>query len=184
MAPGYYPGRHTIATVNGIILDEVWEKEKFPFVFMNYDDPSVGFWGRGIATRQFGTQLTLNRILYTIARAITLVGVPRVFIEQNSKVVKAHQNNEVGVLVTYSGTKPSYEVAPCNAPELYAERDKLIQYGFQQCGVSAMQSTGQKPQGLNSGEALRTADDIFTDRFNALSGKYDNVFVDLSYAIT
>lgn len=182
-APGYTPGRHTLALQSGVIWDEEWNKSKFPFVFMNYSDPFLGFFGQGLATQLFGIQMGLNRILYTIARAITLVGVPRIFIEQNSKVVKAHQNNEVGVIITYSGTKPSYEVAPCNAPELYAERDKLIQYGFQQTGVSAMQATSQKPEGLNSGAAIRSYDDIATDRFAAISKKYDNVFVDLAYLI-
>lgn len=183
-APGYIPGRHTLATVNGVIFDEEWNKPKFPFVFMNYSDPFLGFWGQGLATQLFGTQLTLNRILYTIARSITLVGVPRVFIDQGSKVTKAANNNEIGVIVTYSGTKPSYEVAPCNAPELYNERDKLIQYGFQQCGVSSMQATSQKPEGLTSGAAIRSYDDISSDRFAALSKRYDNVFRDLAYLIT
>jgi hypothetical protein len=183
-APGYVPGRHTIATVNGIIRDEEWHKQKFPFVFMIYSDPFLGYWGQGLSQQLFGTQMTLNRILYTIARSITLVGVPRIFQDQSSKVSKAHHNNEIGVIVTYSGTKPTYEVAPCNAPELYAERDKLIQYGFQQCGVSAMQATSQKPEGLNSGAAIRSYDDISTDRFAALSQKYDNLFIDLAYLIT
>lgn len=181
--PNYVPGRHTIATVQGIIRDEEFHKTKFPFVFMRYSDPFLGFFGQGIATQLFGTQLGLNRILYTIARAITLVGVPRVFLEQSSKVVKAHQNNEIGVVVTYSGTKPSYEVAPCNAPELYSERDKLISYGFQQTGVSSMQATSQKPEGLNSGAAIRSYDDISTDRFALISKKYDRVFEDAAYLI-
>jgi hypothetical protein len=182
-APGYYPGRHTIATVNGVILDEPWTKTKFPFVFMHYDDAFLGYWGRGIATRQFGTQLTLNRILYTIARSITLVGVPRIFLEQSSKVVKAHINNELGVICTFSGTKPTYEVAPCNAPELYEERDKLIQYGFQSEGVSSMQATSQKPAGLNSGEAIRSYDDMNTDRFALTAQKFSDVHKDLAYHI-
>jgi hypothetical protein len=182
--PGYISGRHVISTSMGVLLDEEWNKPKFPFVFMTYSDPFLGFFGQSLATQLFGTQLTLNRILYTIARAITLVGVPRVFIEQGAKVVKAHNNNEIGVIVTYSGTKPSYEVAPCNAPELYAERDRLIQYGFQQCGVSAMQATSQKPQGLNSGAAIRSYDDIATDRFAEIAKKYDNVFIDLAYHVT
>jgi len=183
LAPGYYPGRHTIATVNGVILDEPWEKPKFPFVFFHYSDPFLGYWGQGIATRLFGTQLTLNRILYTIARSITLVGVPRVFIEQNSKVVKSHNNNEIGVIITYSGTKPTYEVAPCNAPEMYEERDKLIQFGFQQEGVSSMQATGQKAAGLNSGTAIRTAEDMYNDRFALTAKKRDMIFKDLAYLV-
>ncbi len=182
-APGYIPGRHTIATINGVIFDEKWEKPKFPFVFLKYSDPFLGFWGQGVATRQFGTQLSINRLMYTITRAITLVGVPRVFVEQSSKVVKAHNNNEIGVIVTYSGTKPSYEIAPCNAPELYAERDKLIEYGFRQEGVSNMQATSEKPKGLNSGEAIRSYDDINSDRFSSLQKKYENVAIELAYQI-
>lgn len=181
---GYIPGRHSICTVEGKILDEEWNKPKFPFVFFNYSDPWLGFFGQGIGTQLFGTQLSLQRILYTISRAITLVGVPRVFIDQGSKVVKSHNNNEIGVIVTYSGTKPSYEVAPCNAPELYNERDKLIQYGFQETGVSAMQATSQKPEGLDSGAAIRSYDDIATDRFAAVSKKFDNIFIDGAYLIT
>ncbi len=183
-AKGYVPGRHTLATVNGVIFDEEWHKPKFPFVFFNYQEPFLGFWGQGVATQLFGTQLSLNRILYTITRAITLVGVPRVFIEQNSKVVKAHNNNEIGVLITYTGVKPSYEVAPCNAPELYAERDKLIDYGMRQLGVSSMQAQGQKPGGLNSGEAIRSFDDVSSDRFSDLQKKYDQIYIDLAYLVT
>lgn len=183
-APGHIPGRHSICTVEGKIFNEEWNKPKFPFVLFNYSDPWLGYFGQGIGTQLFGTQIALQRILYTISRAITLVGVPRIFIDQSSKVVKAHNNNEIGVIITYSGTKPSYEVAPCNAPELYSERDKLIQYGFQETGVSAMQATSQKPEGLDSGAAIRSYDDISTDRFAAVSKKYDNVFVELAYQIT
>lgn len=183
-AEGYIPGRHSIATVQGMVDDEEWNKPKFPFVFFNYSDPWLGFFGQGIGTQLFGTQLSLQRILYTIARSITLVGVPRVFIDQASKVVKAHNNNEIGVIITYSGTKPIYEVAPCNAPELYSERDKLIQYGFQETGVSAMQATSQKPEGLDSGAAIRSYDDIATDRFASISKKFTNVFIELAYQIT
>jgi len=182
-APGYVSGRHTIATVSGIIFDEPWDKPKFPFVFLNYSDPYLGFWGQGLGAQLFGTQLTLNRILYTIAQSITLVGVPRVFIEQNSKVSKTTINNQLGVICTYSGVKPSYEVAPCNAPELYAERDKLIQYGFQQCGVSMMQASSLKPAGLNSGASIRSYDDISTDRMATLAKKYSDFFVELAYQI-
>lgn len=182
--PHYIPGRHVIATVAGKILDEPWHKTKFPFVFMHYSAPFLGFWGRGIATRLFGSQVTLNRILYTISQAIQLTGVPRVFQEQGSSVVTTHHANLIGVIVKYKGVKPSYEVAPCNAPELYAERDKLIEHCFQQEGVSEMQATSRKPAGLNSGEAVRSYDDINSDRFAETSSKYDQVFVDLAYLIT
>ena len=177
-------GRHVIACQNGVLLDEPYEKTNFPFVWLFYSKPFLGFFGQSLPQQLFGTQLTLNRILYTISKAITLVGVPRIFQEEGSKVGAAAHSNDIGVIVKYRGVKPSYEVAPCNAPELYAERDRLIQYGFQQCGISQMQASGQKPMGLNSGEAQRVYNDIATDRMSELAHKYDQVFIDLAYKIT
>lgn len=173
-------GRHTIACSTGVISDEQWDKDRFPFVFLHYSPRLLGFWSQGLAEQLMGTQLEINSLLYTISRAIKLVGVPRVFQEDGSKVVKSHHNNEIGVIITYQGTKPSYEVAPCVPEELYAQLQRLIQYGYQQCGVSALDASSQKPAGLNSGEAIRTYDDISTDRFASLSRRYDNVFIDLA----
>lgn len=176
-------GRHTLAISSGYLIDEDYTKSRFPFSFMHYSPRLLGFWAQGVAEQLIGTQLELNSILFTISQAIKLVGVPRVFIENGSKVSTAAHNNDLGVLINYTGTKPSYEVAPCNAPELYAERDKLIQYGYQQIGVSALQATSEKPKGLDSGEAIRTYDDISTDRFASLSRRYDNFFIDLAYQV-
>lgn len=180
---GMKDGRHTMACSAGYLIDEEYTKDRFPFAFMHYSNRLLGFWAQGVAEQLMGTQMELNSILFTISRAIKLVGVPRVFQDDSSKVVAAHHNNEVGVIVRYRGVKPTYEVAPCNAPELYAERDKLISYGYQQSGVSALQASSQKPQGLDSGEAIRTYDDISTDRFASLSRRYDNLFIDLAYQI-
>lgn len=176
-------GRHTIACSSGIILDEKFEKDKFPFVFLHYSPRLLGFWSQGVAEQLMGIQMEINSILYTISKAIRLVGVPRVFVEKGSKVVKAHLNNEVGSIVEYSGTKPSYEVAPAVPQEMYAQLQRLKEYGFEQCGVSTMQATAQKPAGLNSGEAIRSYEDITNDRFAALDRRYTNSFVDLAYLI-
>ncbi len=176
-------GRHLLAISSGYLVNDEWNKDRFPFTFLHYSQRLLGFWAQGLAEQLMGTQMELNSILFTISRAIKLVGVPRVFQDEASKISSASHNNEIGVIVKYRGVKPSYEVAPCNAPELYAERDKLIQYGYQQSGVSALQASSQKPSGLDSGEAIRTYDDISTDRFAALSRRYDDMFIDLTYQI-
>jgi hypothetical protein len=177
-------GRHTIACSSGVIFDEEFTKDKFPFVFLHYSPRLLGFWSQGLAEQLMGTQLEINSLLFTISRAIKLVGVPRVFVEEGSKVAGASFNNDVGSIIKYRGTKPVYEVAPCVPQELYAQLDRLIERGYQQCGVSAMQAAANKPTGLNSGEAIRSYDDISTDRGNAFEKHYKQVFVDLAYAIT
>lgn len=181
--PGADDGYHVIACSSGIIFKEKYTKEKFPFVFLHYSNRMLGFWSQGLAEQIMGTQLEINSLLFTISKSIKLVGVPRIFVEDGSKVVKSHFNNEVGSIITYRGTKPSYEVANCVPEEMYAQLQRLIGYGYQQSGVSALDATSQKPSGLNSGEALRTYDDISTDRFASLARRYDNLFVDLAYLV-
>lgn len=185
--PDYMPGRHVIATSQGIIFDDKnWKKTKFPFVFFNYSDPFLGFWGKGVCTRLFGTQMTLNRILYTISEAIRLNGRPVWIVDNAAGIPSTHINNQIGVILRPKGGINSIkcETPQCNAAELYNERDKLIEYAMRQEGLSEMQAQGQKPAGLDSGEAIRAADDINSDRFSETSQKHDQIYVDLAYLIT
>jgi len=176
-------GRHVIACSAGILLDEEYKDESFPFVFIHFSPRLVGLWGQGLAEQLTGTQLEINKILVTVSQSISLVGVPRIFVEDGSKVVHAHLNNSIGSIITYRGTKPEYSVAPSIHPEMYAQLQRLIEYAYQQSGISALAATSQKPAGLNSGEAIRNYDDLQSDRFATLAKKYDELFVDLSYKI-
>lgn len=177
-------GRHTIACSSGVLLDEDYSKQTFPFVFLHYSNRLAGFWSQGLAEQLMGTQLEINSLLYTTSRALKLMGVPRILQEASSKVMSTAHNNDLGVIVKYQGIKPEYVVNASNAPELYERIQQMIDYAYQQCGVSAMQASSNKPAGLNSGAAQRVYDDIATDRFASLSRKYDNLFIDLAYLIT
>lgn len=174
-------GRHVIATTAGVILDEQYDKPTFPFVFFHYSPRLVGFWAQGLSEQLAGTQIEINKLLVTISRSINLVGVPRIFVEAGSKVVSAHFTNEIGAIIKYSGVKPDYEVAPCVPAELYQQLQRLIDYGYQQCGISQLSSQGQKPQGLDSGEAIRSYDDLQSDRFATLSKNYQEFYKNLAY---
>lgn len=174
-------GEHAIACTAGLLFEEKYEKKTFPFVFLHYSPKMAGFWGQGLSEQLMGTQTEINKLLMTISTAINLVGVPRVFVEDGSKVVSAHLDNKVGSIVKYRGTKPIYEVAPCVPQELYAQLQRLVDYAYQQSGISALSASSQKPAGINSGAALREYDDLQSDRFAALSRRYDNMFIELAY---
>lgn len=180
---GAKDGRHIIATSSGILFEEAYTKDRFPFVFLHYSPRMLGFWAQGLAEQLMGTQLEINSMLFQISRAIKLVGVPRIFVEMGSKVNKAAFNNEIGTIVEYQGTKPTYEVAACVPQEMYAQLQRTIDYGFQQAGVSMLQATSQKPAGLNSGEAIRSYDDISNDRFQTIAKRYDTMYIDLAYLV-
>lgn len=181
--PDANDGKHIIACSAGCIDEKEYKKDKFPFVFMPYSKRVTGFWGQSLAERLLGTQVQINALLLTATRAINIMGVPRVFVEDGSKVVKAHLNNEIGAIVTYRGTKPIYEVAPCLPAEVYAQLQRLVEYAYQESGISQMAASSKKPAGLNSGAALREYDDIQSDRFAALTRRYDNAYIELSHLI-
>ncbi len=176
-------GRHVIACSSGILCDEEYTEQEFPFVFLDYAPRLVGMWAQGLSEQLMGTQIEINKLLVTISQSMALVGVPRVFVEDGSKIVKAHLNNQIGSIVTYRGTPPKYEVAPSVHPEMYAQLQRLIDYAYQQSGVSALSASAQKPSGLNSGEAIRSYDDIQSDRFATLNKRYNQVFIELSHKI-
>lgn len=176
-------GLHMIACSECSLLEENYEKKTFPYTFMHYSKRLLGAWGQGIPEQLMGTQSNINKLMITIDESINIIGVPKVFIEEGSKVVNSHLDSRIGTIVKFRGTKPIYETPPCVAPELYERLDKLIQYAYQQCGVSALSAAAQKPAGLNSGEAIRNYDDLQSDRFAALSKRYEQFYTDLAYQI-
>lgn len=181
--PDAKDGKHVISCSSGPLLDEEWDKDYFPFVWLNYGRRVVGFWGQSLAEQLLGTQMEINKLLVTITRSINLMGVPRVLLEDGSKVVKAHFNDQVGAIINYRGIKPEVLNAMSNHPEIYQQLQRLIDYAYQQSGISALAATAKKPDGLNSGVALREYDDLQTDRFASLVKRYENMFTDLAYQI-
>lgn len=177
-------GCHAIACSEGeLFCDPKWNKRRFPVTFLHHRKRLAGFWSQGVAETLMGTQLELNGVLSTISQSLKLCGVPRWLVESGSKINSAAFCNLIGVEMQYTGKEPIFHTANSNAEDLYQERDRLIQYGYRQEGLSEMAAASQKPAGLDSGEAIRTYDNINTDRFAALSRRYDNFYVDLAYQI-
>lgn len=181
--PDAKDGYHLIACSEGSLLDEEWDKKDFPFVMLPYAPRITGLWAQSLSEQLLGTQMEINKLLVTITRSINLMGVPRVLIEAGSKISKAHFNDQVGAIIPYQGIKPEVMNAMSNHPEVYAQLQRLVEYAYQQSGVSALNASAKKPEGLNSGAALREYDDLQSDRFATLSKRYDNFFIDLSYLI-
>lgn len=176
-------GRHTIACSSGIIVDEEYKKDKFPYVFLHDSPRMLGFWAQGAAERLMGSQMEINSLLFAISKSIKIVGVPRVFVEEGAKVLNTAFNNDIGTIVKYRGTKPSYEIAQCVPPEMYKHLENTAARAYQSEGVSQMAASSQKPAGLNSGEAIRSYDDISSDRMATLERRYKDFYIDLSYAV-
>lgn len=174
-------GRHVIVCSEGVILDEPWKKPHFPFVKFSYNPNIVGWFSQGLIEILMPTQMEIYRMLIVASQSIELMGVPRIYIDEMSKIIETSFNNRIGTIIKGRGSPPEFLNATSNAPEIYQWIQWLIQNAFQMSGISAMAASSQKPPGLNSGEAIRSFDDLQTDRFAALSKRYQNVYTELSY---
>lgn len=176
-------GRHVIACTAGIILDEPWTKPKFPFVKWDYNPNIVGWFAQGLAEILMPTQMEIYKLLIIASQAIELMGVPRILIDEFSAILETAFNNNIGTIIKYNKVPPQFVTAESNNPEIYEWIKWLIQNAFQMSGISSMSATSQKPAGLNSGEAIRSYDDIQTDRFAALARRNQDAYTSLAYEI-
>lgn len=175
------PGRHVICVNNATLVDEEWEWDFFPFVFIRWNPAPVGFFGMGLASQLIGIQSEVNKLLRQIQNAHQLCGWPRVYVQRGSKIMKSHLVNEIGAVIEYDTTPPSQAAPPVVPAEIYNHLRFLLDQAYQSVGVSQLAATSQKPTGVESGIALQTLQDVATVRFAAVENLWLEMFRDCAY---
>jgi len=181
-SPDSNDGLHIICTEKGVLFKEIWNEDWFPFEFFDWSKKVFGFYASGIAEELRGIQLEINKLLVVIQRSMHLGSIPKIFIDANTKIVKSHLNNEIGGIITYMGNKPTYDQLMAIPPVLFEQLANLYQKAFEVVGLSQMSAHGQIPAGMMnaSGKALRTYNDIETERFSIVSQNYDQFFLGMA----
>lgn len=179
--PGADDGRHCIS-IDGQLLTELepWTRDHFPFARMQWTPRLFGFWGQGLAEQLMNIQLEINKLLWVIQRSFHLAGTFKVLLENGSKIVKEHLNNDIGAIINYTGTPPAYVVPPTVPAEVFGHLNLLIAKAYEQAGISQLSAGSMKPAGLNSGRALREMTDIESDRFTTVGRQYEQLFLDIA----
>lgn len=178
--PDATDGLHVIAVDKELLFIEDWTKPYFPFAKFQWGKRLYGFWGQGAAEQIQNIQLEINKLLWVKQRSLHLAGTFKVLLENGSKIVKEHLNNDIGAIVTYSGTKPEYVIPPIVPMEIDTQINWLKASGYEQLGISQLSVGSQKPAGLNSGKALREYNDIESDRFMVIGQIWEQFFLELA----
>lgn len=155
---GASDGRHVIAVRGCTLLDEPWDGgprgRPWPFVTYRWSKPIVGFYGQGIVELGQGIQAEINKLVRQIQNGHHLI-TGHWLVEQNSKVVTAHINNDLSTILKYAGTAPAYVAPTIISPEMYEHLWNLVAKYYEITGVNQQTAQAQKPVGLKSGEAQR-----------------------------
>jgi len=157
------PGRHTVCFSNVTIVDEEWNRG-FPIVFFRWERSPLGFWGSGVAEELSSIQVEINVVAQKIQEHFNL-SAGQLWVKKGSGIAKQALNNEAWSVNTFRDAPPTHLTPPPINPMFLTYLDGLYRRAFQQVGLSEMMATSVKPAGLNSGEALRTYNDIGSKRF-------------------
>jgi hypothetical protein len=179
-------GRHTIVCADGILLDEPWKRDYFPFEKLDYNENTVGYFSQGLAEILFPTQMEIYKMLIIASQSIEMTGVPKIIISELSKVLETAFNNNISSIIKVKtmAEAPQFVNATSNNVEIYEYIKWLIENAYQISGISSLSAQGNKPAGLNSGEAQREYMNIQSDRFSALQKRYQNFYPALAYKMS
>lgn len=177
-AAGASDGRHVICVDNADLLTEEWKKPYHVIVPHRWSKRLMGYDGQGIAEQLVGIQLELNKLLRTAQVAQHLMCVPRIWVENNSMANAGSISNEIGSVGKYSGQPPVATTWPALPPEIYQHIENLYRKAYEIVGISQLSANSQKPAGLNSGAALRTYQDVESDRFELVGQRWERSFCD------
>lgn len=178
--PNAKDGKRVITISSATMLNEAWNHDYFPFAFLRWSSPVLGFYGTGIAEELKGIQVEINKTLKTLQTSMHLTAIPKVFVEAGSKVIKQTLNNEIGGIVTYTGDKPDWQSVAAVPPELVNHINFLYNKAFELSGVSQLSATSRKPSGLDAAVALREFNDIESDRFMTYGKAYEQFYIDVA----
>jgi hypothetical protein len=175
-------GRHVIAIENVTLLDEPYEKDYFPVVKIDYNEPVIGWLGQSAVDELAPLQREVDRIVATQQAIMKLVSIPRVFYDINSQMKPEHMTNKVGIMIGMdlkNGVAPIIHNGSAMPPELGQQLEFLITQMYQRVGLTPMDTQGQAPMGLESGEALRTMGDIKSERWQMLRQTFELQHIEL-----
>jgi hypothetical protein len=174
-------GMHVISIENCTLLSEPYEKDYFPILFFRWANQTLGFWGRGICHEIWKLQRELDIILQTIQLSQRLISGPLIAVESGSNIAEDHiTSNKLAKIVEYSVTPPQYLLPPIVQPELYEHAQYLEDRMYKITGISQANATGTKPPEVKSGAAIREVNDIAEGRFQLISQKWEETFLDIA----
>lgn len=166
--------------------EEKWDGGCLPFLFLNYASPVKATTSQSVVDLLYGIQMEIDCLLNKVKDASQLCSPMQYFVPEGSNIKANKLTNRVGEVYTYS-MPPNVTASPITVsttpfmdPQWMQTIEALKQHAYEMVGISQLSATSQKPQGLNSGVALSTIEDIESDRFETQLNSVIHIYIDLA----
>lgn len=173
-------GRRILAVSNATLVDAEWMREGFPFALFHWNTLPMGFWGIGAVEELAPIQIEINYIAQKIQKLMTLA-TTMVWTEKGSNVGEI--TNQDFARREFTGKPPIFQTTAAISAEYFHHMDRLYAKGYELVGISQLASSGRIPMGMESGEAMRTYNDIGSRRFQHTGQRWEQFHLDVGELI-
>jgi hypothetical protein len=171
--PGADDGKHVIVVDGLTLFEEKWNMDCFPFVFWHWGMTPIGFWGTGVMEELSGIQAEINKLLERIQESMHVNATSWVFVPKGANIDVKGLGNRPGKILPYDGPQPPTAVTPPSMHgQVFDHVWRLRDAAYEVVGISQMSAASVKPAGLESGRALRTMQDVESQRFMILADRW------------
>lgn len=178
---------HAEIYADGKVKIEPFESKVVPFVFINYTSPIVGSSSTSIVDMLLSIQIEINQLANTVKDASQLTPANTILIPTGTNINVRKMNNGIGNVIGYktdatmAGSSPITVATPSFIDPQYMKTiEELKETAYEMVGISQLSATSQKPQGLNSGIALQTIENIESDRFETQLNSVIRAYTDIT----
>ncbi len=173
-------GKVVLSCSAGVLSEREWKHDWFPFAKFSWSKPLLGYFGTAAAQQIQGPQIEVNKLLWLESQSIHMMGSFKIAVSMGSQIVPEHLNNGLGVQIKFAGDKPPAYLTP---QAFHEQVPQMIQQvtasAYEQLGVSQLSAQSKKPEGLDSGTAIREYNYIETDRFYSKGADYEQFAMDI-----
>jgi hypothetical protein len=177
-------GRHMVYISNAILTpgeERKWKKTRFPFSFYRWKKDTEGFHGIPLGRDLIGSQVEMNHLLIMFQRAFRMMAAFRIWVESGT-VPDQHFQDKIGTILhgPRGSTPPQFLTPPAMNAQYFDHFEKIKSRAFEIARLSQLSAMGEKPAGLDSGEAQRTYHDIEGEGFSSAAKAYEAFRLDVA----
>lgn len=147
---------HVVAADGVVLKAERWPHPFQPYTFLWWNLPITGFYGDGIAYRQYGRQERITYMHRWIQRVFDIFATPTAWVDPMGGPVTMQMSNDLGKVIT-ARKPPTFQTQQLITPEVYNWLNKLENDGMEDEGMNQTMMSGAPPPGIESAPAQREA---------------------------
>lgn len=176
-----------IVEMNKTITNK-YDPKIVPYLQINYSDPIKGNTSQSVVDQLYGIQMQIDELLAVMKDSIAMNPGMTLLIPRSSNIKTNMLSNRTGQIIQYdpipgqTASPVTYATNDIISAQFVQLLDKLKNDAYEIVGISQLSATSQKPEGLNSGVALSTMEDIESDRFETQLNNVIRLYVDIAKA--